>query len=92
MIRVHCLDEDPDVFSNGHWKFKGSLHKLEVFDNLVVYREGLVEALKGEREIPKGVECRFWGFDEDGDVKLMSSDGDMTIIFACDLVYLDIRM
>jgi hypothetical protein len=89
-VRVHCLDDTTDVFSSGHWKLKSSLHKLEVSDNLVVYREGLVEALKGKRKIPQGVECRFGGFDEDGNVKLMGPDGDMTIIFAGDLVYLDL--
>ena len=91
-VRVHCLDEDENVFSSGHWKFKGSLLKLEILDDLVVYREGLVEALEGKRTIPKGTECRFWGFDEDGDVKLMNADGDMTIIFASDLVYLDMLL
>ena len=91
-VRVHCLGEDANVFSSGHWRFKSSLLKLEVFDGLVVYREGLVEALEGKRKIPKGTECRFWGFDEDGDVKLMNADGDMTIIFASGLVYLDMLL
>ena len=87
-VRVHSLDEDPSVFSSGHWKFKSSLRKLELFDKLVVYREGLVEASKGGRKIPKGTEFVFWEFDEDGDVKLLIG-GDSTIIFAEDLVYLD---
>ena len=55
---------------------------------MVVYKEGLVEALKGGRKIPKGTEHVFWEFDEDGDVKLLIG-GDSTIIFAEDLVYLD---
>ena len=87
-VRVHCLDEDTNVFSSGHWKSKGSLRKLEVLDDLVVYRKGLVEALEGRRKIPKGTECRFRGFDGDGDIKLMIGD-ERTIIFANDLVYLD---
>ena len=87
-MRVHCLDEDANVFSSGHWKFKGSLRKLEFLDDLVVYREGLVEALEGRRKIPKGTECQFWGFDEDGDVKL-TIGCDRTIICSFDLVYLD---
>ena len=90
-MRVHCLDEDANVFSSGHWKFKGSLLKLEILDDLVVYREGLVEALGGERTIPKGTECRFRGFDEDGDVNLMIGC-ERTIIFANDLVYLDMLL
>ena len=87
-VRVHCLGEDPNVFSSGHWKFKGSLRKLEFFVDLVVYREGLVEALKGRRKIPKGTKCWFLRYDEDGDVVLMIGN-DRTIIFAKDLVYLD---
>ena len=77
-----------NVFSNGHWKIKSTLLKLEILDSLDVYREGLVEALEGRRKIPKGTECWFWGFDEDGDVELMIGC-DRTIIFAKDLVYLD---
>ena len=88
MVRVHSLDEDKNVSENGHWESKGSLRKLEVLDDLVVYRKGLVEALGRERKIPKGTECRFRGFDGDGDIKLMIGD-ERTIIFANDLVYLD---
>ena len=88
-VRTHCLDEDTNVFSNGHWRFKSALLKLEILDNLVVYREGLAEALEGRRKIPKGTECQFWEFDEDGDVKL-TIGCDRTIIFSYDLVYLDV--
>ena len=77
-----------NVFSNGHWKFKSSLLKLEILDSLDVYREGLVEALEGRRKHPKGTKCQFWGFDEDGDVKLTIGCG-RTIICSYDLVYLD---
>ena len=88
MVRVHCFDEDKNVLTNGHWKFEGYLRKLEIFDDLVVYRKGLVEALGRKRKIPKGTECRFRGFDGDGDIKLMIGN-ERTIIFADDLVYLD---
>ena len=88
MVRVHCLDEDKNVFSNGHWKSKGSLRKLEILNDLVVYRKGLVEALGRKRKIPKGTEFRFSGSDGDGDIKLMIGD-ERTIIFSNDLVYLD---
>ena len=87
-VRIHRLGEDANVFSSGHWKFKSSLRKLEVFDNLVVYREGLVEALYKRRKSPKGTECRFGGFDKDGDVRLRIGF-DSTIILFQDLVYLD---
>ena len=87
-VRISGFDEDTNVFSSGHWQFKSSLLKLEILDNLKVYREGLVEALGWKRKILEGTECQFWGFDEDGDVKL-TIGCDRTIIFANDLVYLD---
>ena len=87
-VRVHRLDEDTNVFSSGHWRSKDALVKLEFLDSMVVYREGLLEALEGRRKIPKGTECQFWGFDEDGDVKL-TIGCDRTIICSFDLVYLD---
>ena len=86
-VRVLSLDEDANEFSSGRWKFKSHLRKLEVSDGMVVYREGLIEALQGRR-VPKGTECRFRGYDKDGDVQL-SIGYDTFIIFASDLVYLD---
>ena len=85
-VRVHRLDEDTNVFSSGHWRSKDALVKLEFLDSMVVYREGLLEALEGRRKILKGTECQFLGFD--GDVMLKISC-DNTVIFCHDFVYLD---
>ena len=88
-VRIAGLNEDTSVFENGHWHLKCSLLKLEIFDNLEVYREGLVEALEGGQTIPKGTKCQFWGFDEDGDVMLRVGYHDTVISFQ-DLVCLDV--
>ena len=74
--------------SLSHWQFKSSLLRLEYLDNLVVYREGLVEALEGGNKIPKGTECQFLRFDGDGDV-VLKIGCDSTVIFYNDFVYLD---
>ena len=79
-VRISCFDEDTVSFSNGHWRIRGSLLKLELLDKLEVYREGLVEALEGRRKIPKGTECQFHGYDEDGDVMLRIGC-DSTVVF-----------
>ena len=90
-VRISCLDEDTNVFSNGHWRFRSSLLKLELLDSLEVFGEGLVEALEGRRKIPKGIECQFQGYDEDGDVMLRIGC-DSTVICFRDLVYLDMLL
>ena len=86
-VRVARLGEDTTVFESGEWVFTNRVAKLEVYDYLDVYSDGLVEALEPNRGIPRGTRCRFLGYDADGDVQLKIGS-NFTAVFYDDLVFL----
>ena len=86
-VRVARLDEDTAVYENGEWVCTSWVLKLEVYDYLDVYSDGLEDALEPRRGIPRGTRCKFLGYDEDGDVELKIGSR-RTVIFFEDLAFL----
>jgi len=87
-VRIRRWDE-PDRFESGLWQHYSHLIPLEINDSVSPDRNITAATMDGY-VVAAGTQCRFKGFDSDGDVVLMAA-GTIVIVFEEDFLHFDIH-